>query len=286
MFLSRVFNPKVKMSQRAYQVGNAAIEFTMKRSMNFAYVMEFPKCGGSWVRNMLRTYRETDLYSYDRLVKRNEVIMGHRLYSPRFSKAIVVVRDPRDVYVSFYHYENSYERSDQNSILFNMFKHDRARPLRDDFYEYLKVKLLVKTHPWFFYSQFLDSWLSRPSICVVRYEDCLKEPEQQLIRMLRFLDDVIDLDRIVKTVEETSFESITKKKYGAARKTGDADNSKFHRKGVIGDWKNHFNEEACLLLEKVDGPSIRRLGYETDSSWVESFLEERIGAHCSLSASR
>lgn len=278
-FWSRVFNRKVKLSQRAFQVGNAVLEATMSRPLNIVHVVEFPKCGGSWVRNMLRTYRSTELFTYDRLVGRDEVVLTHRLYKRRYAKPIVLVRDPRDLYVSFYHYDNSYEYSDQNSVLFRHFKHDEARPIREDFYEYLHAKLLIKSHPWFFYSQFLDSWLSRPNVCVVRYEDCLLEPETQLIRMLRFLDDPIDLERVAETVADTSFQAITRKKYGDSRKAGEGDNSKFHRKGIAGDWKNHFNSDACRLLERVEGCSLRRLGYESDSRWVERFKEEQQRQH-------
>ena len=200
--------------------------------------------------------------------------MSHQLYRNRYARVIVVVRDPRDLFVSFYHYENSYEKSDQNSVLYESYSHDKTRPADEDFYAYLKAKLLIKSHPWFFYSQFLDAWLNRPDVCVIRYEDCLKEPEAQLIRMLRFAGDIIDLDRVSDTIAETSFKAITKKKYGKARNSGEQDNSKFHRKGTAGDWKNHFNEASCRLLETIEGSSLRRLGYEKDSSWIDSFIHD------------
>lgn len=274
MLWQQIFNPKVSLKQRLRQVANAGIEYSLGTSLDIAHVVEFPKCGGSWVRNMIRTYRNTELYTYDRLIGPREVIMAHRTYRSRYRQPIVVVRDPRDLYVSFYHYENSYEKSDGNSLLFKYFQHDKARPLQDDFYHYLSAKLLRQSHPWFFYSQFLDSWLNRPDVCVVRYEDCLKEPILQLVRMLRFLGDDIDIERVEKVVEETSFKAITKKRYGEERQAGHEDNTKFHRKGISGDWKNHFNEDSCRLLEMMEGTSLRRLGYESDSSWVDQIVRK------------
>lgn len=276
MLIRRIFNPKVSLQRRLLQVANAGIEYSLGRPLRIAHVVEFPKCGGSWIRNMIRTYRGTELFSDDRLIGAREVVMAHRTFHKRFRKPIVVVRDPRDLFVSFYHYENSYEKSDGNSALFEHFQHDKSRPLQEDFCLYLKAKLLWPFHPWFYYSQFLDSWLNRPGVCVVRYEDCLKEPVPQLVRMLRFLGDHVDLDRVKRTVEETSFKAITRARYGEAREAGQADNTKFHRKGIAGDWRNHFNEEACRLLEMVEGSSLRRLGYELDSFWVERFLDEPI----------
>ena len=274
MLKYRLFNPNVSLLQRGLQVTNAFLEVSLGKSWHLAHVLEFPKCGGSWVRNMIRTYRGTELFTYNRIIGKSEVVMAHRLYHRRFSHPIVVVRDPRDMYVSFYYYETVSEHSDSNSLLFRYFQHDPDRPVQDDFYEYLRIKLLKLTHPWFFYSQFLDSWLNRPDTCVVRYEDCLAEPENQLIRILRFLNDPVDFDKVGRTVEKTCFKSITKTKYGKSRSPGEEDNSRFHRKGISGDWKGHFNEKSCHLLEKMEGASLRRLGYELDSGWIERFTDE------------
>ncbi|MEO1576527.1 MAG: sulfotransferase domain-containing protein, partial [Pseudomonadota bacterium] len=123
-------------------------------------------------------------------------------------------------------------------------------------------------HPWFDYSQFLDDWLGRPGTCLVRFEDCLADAATELTRMLRYLDEPIDLDKINEVVEATSFKAITREKYAENRDAGQTDNSKFHRKGVAGDWKNHFNAEARALFEQIEGSSLRRLGYESDGSWV------------------
>lgn len=276
MFWYRVFNRKISLKQRGRQVVNYCLEQSVANQLNIAHVVEYPKCGGSWIRNMIRIYRETDLYTYNRIIRKNDVVMSHSLYQHRYGKPIVVVRDPRDVFVSFYHFENLYEKSDQNSVLFKYYQHDPERPLKEDFARYLRAKLMHVSHPWFFYSQFLDSWLNRPNTCVVRYEDCLKEPETQLVRMLRFLNDHVELDRISQTVEKTSFKAITKEKYGKSRDSGDEDNTKFHRKGISGDWKNHFNEEACQLLEKFEGTSLRRLGYEQDNTWVDKYVGKTV----------
>lgn len=274
MWSQRVFNRRVKLAQRFLHLSNAGIEAALSGPLHLAHVVEFPKCGGSWVRNMLRTYRDTDLFAHDRVLRHRDVIMVHRLYRRRFPRPIVVVRDPRDLYVSFYYYETAFERRDPSSVLFKYFHHDPQRLLQEDFHDYLRVKLLRLTHPWFFYSQFLDAWLKRAQVCVVRYEDCLAEPETQLIRMLRFLGDDIDLERVERTVQQTSFSAITQARYGQTRSPGEEDKTKFHRKGIAGDWRNHFNAASCRLLEKLEGTSLRRLGYEADAGWIERFLND------------
>lgn len=273
MLIYRALNPNIPISRRVLQLTNLLIEATLADPLSLAHVIEYPKCGGSWIRNMLRTYRGTSLFTYNRLLQKNEVILCHRRFTRRFRKPIVVVRDPRDMYVSFYHYENSFALSDQHSPIFKHFQHNPDRPIREDFYEYLKVRLLYSSHPWFHFSQFLDSWLNRTGICLIRYEDCLADPKSQLASMVRFVNDPLDMDRLAETVKQTSFTAITKQKYGASRNAGDADNSKFHRKGVSGDWKNHFNESSCKLFETIDGRSLKRLGYESDSRWIANFID-------------
>lgn len=271
MLKYRALNPNVSPAKRLLQLTNNSIEAALAHRLHLAHVVEYPKCGGSWVRNMVRTYRNQELFTYDRLLRRGDTILCHRLFSRNIKKAIVVVRDPRDMYVSFYHYENSFALRNRHSPLFEHFQHDPERPLREDFHAYLEAKLLHPSHPWFYFSQFLDAWLNRPGTCLVRYEDCLTEPATQLASIIRFLGDPLDLDRLAEAVAATSFSAVTKEKYGQARKAGEADNTKFHRKGVSGDWKNHFNGDSCRLIETIEGRSLRRLGYETDASWIEDF---------------
>ena len=38
--------------------------------------------------------------------------------------------------------------------------------------------------------------------------------------------------------------------------------AKFMRKGVIGDWKNHFDQEALDIFNELAGPMMENLGYQ------------------------
>jgi hypothetical protein len=273
MIWERIFNPNVSLKARSAQVANAILTPVLARSLRLTHVVEYPKSGGSWIRTMIRNYLGSEAYLHDRLLFRDAVIHTHRLYRRSFHRTVVVVRDPRDIFVSFYHHETHYEDREKQLSIGKYFEHDPNCPVEEDFADYLEAKLLHASHPWFYYSQFLDAWLNRPAVCVVRYEDFLKEPQTQLIRVIRFLNRPLSLEKIQEAVELNSFDYQTKVRYGEARERGVADNSKFLRKGVAGDWKNHFNPRSCELLEQVEGPSLRRLGYEDDAGWIERFLE-------------
>ena len=269
MRLERIFNPAIPLRVRAIQVTNVAIEWALAGPFDLVHVVEFPKCGGSWIRNMIRTYRGRRLFTGGSLIRPHDVVMAHRLYRRRYAKPIIVVRDPRDVYVSFYYYETAYEGRDRNASVFRHFTHDPDRPVQEDFSDYLQAKLQRPSHPWFYFREFLDAWLDREPSCLVRYEDCLEDPSAELTRMLRFIGEPIDEEQVHRVVEQTSFSAITKERYTQSRAAGQADNTKFHRKGTAGDWKAHFTRDSRSLFEEIEGGSLRRLGYESDSRWLE-----------------
>ena len=272
--VQKIFNKDVTLKNKIFYISNGALMPFLCKKLEIVHVVEFPKCGGSWVRNMIRTYMNKDLFINNRFISKNDVILSHRMFTSTYKNPVVVVRDPRDMYVSFYHYETNYKGRSNKPAIYDYFKHDPNRDPKDNFHEYLKAKMLYKSHPWFFYSQFVDSWVNIPNICFIRYEDCLKDAGKQLIKIMRHLDKTIDFVLINDTVSKTSFKSITKEKYGVSRVAGDADNSNFHRKGVAGDWENYFSRESCELFNKLEGRILVELGYEHDENWISGFLDK------------
>lgn len=271
--VQKIFNNDVSLKNKIYYITNGLLMPIVCEKLQIVHVVEFPKCGGSWVRNMLRTYMNKELFMNNRFVRRNDVILSHKKFTSTYKNPVVVVRDPRDMYVSFYHYETNYKERSKRPAIYDYYNHDPDRDVKEDFHNYLKVKMLHKSHPWFFYSQFIDGWLNRPNICLIKYEDCLRDASKELIKIARHLDIPIDFKKIESTVEKTSFKAITKEKYGVSRETGDTDNSKFHRKGVAGDWKNYFSKESCELFDRLEGRILIELGYETNEDWASEFID-------------
>jgi hypothetical protein len=44
-------------------------------------------------------------------------------------------------------------------------------------------------------------------------------------------------------------------------------------KGIVGDWKNYFNEKACNLIWEKEGWTLWTSGYEENKGWIDKFLE-------------
>jgi hypothetical protein len=96
----------------------------------------------------------------------------------------------------------------------------------------------------------------------VRYEDLLVRPNEEVERLLGFLGVDTDETLVEHCVRSASFEKLS-----MGRERGEEDPSSFYRKGVAGDWKNHFTGEDRRIFKEEAGELLIRLGYERDLDW-------------------
>ena len=96
----------------------------------------------------------------------------------------------------------------------------------------------------------------------VRYEDLLARPEELFAGMVAFLGADADPEIIGDIVRRNSFESRT-----GDRPLGTEDPKSFLRKGISGDWKNHFTERDRRVYGEEAGGLLVELCYEKDDSW-------------------
>lgn len=255
---------------------NEFISAALSRPFRLIHVVEYPKCGGSWLRNMLQSLRGGEAHTGEQLIRPGSIVQGHWVYRAWFPRPVVIVRDPRDVFVSYYYHETRYERREEQRSIDRYFRSDPKRPLREDFLAYLEAKLTHRTDPPFSYSEFLASWRSRRSVTWVRYEDLLENAERELTRVAAKVGLPTEEWMIRAAIERHSFEATTRRG-GHERRRGEADPRSFERKGVAGDWRNHFGKRACELIDKHEGWALRDLGYEGDASWIEEFAAAQAG---------
>ncbi len=258
------------MRQRVFQVVNGAIVAAAGRRLRISHVVEHPKSGGSWVRNMIQRYLGGRAYFSDRLIRPNTVIQSVRLYRSLYCNPIALFRDPRDIFVSYYYHE----LRGAEGIKTHGFEHDPEAARRDDFAHYLRCKLERPTHPRFRFVEFVDSWHDRPGVCNVRYEDFLSDAAGTLRKVVEFLGHTPDEARIAEVVDYHSFAKASARRGGKARRPGEENKKQFERKGIHGDWRNHFNQASCELMQRYEWTSLQRLGYEDDREWVTRFLDE------------
>jgi len=56
----------------------------------------------------------------------------------------------------------------------------------------------------------------------------------------------------------------------SGREPGSEDQTAELRKGIVGDWRNHFTREAAEVFERHAGKELLLLGYETSADWVST----------------
>lgn len=110
------------------------------------------------------------------------------------------------------------------------------------------------------YVKWIDSWHqyeNEPSCCIIRYEDLKEDTFNQMKTIFNHYGISLSDDKIKDIIEVNSF-----KKLSGGRKQGEQSKSSFFRKGISGDWKNHFDEDVISAFKKEMGNYIEKYGYE------------------------
>lgn len=96
----------------------------------------------------------------------------------------------------------------------------------------------------------------------LKYEDLVQDP-RRLQGLLEFLGVKSDLGTVDWIIDVCKFE-----RFAEGRKRGEADPNSEYRKGIIGDWRNHFTDRDKDQVKRSEaGRLLIELGYESDDSW-------------------
>lgn len=174
-----------------------------------------------------------------------------RVCSPRFVPYFIF-RDPRDVVVSHVFYVTDMEARHVHHDYYNSLP---------DFDSRLKVSILGRPDTNIEFPNIAErfapylSWLDRPEVLIIHFEDLIHARTQTLTRIADHLLVRAPLpatpQRILKSLES----SINPSK------------SPTFRSGKTGEWKKHFTEEHKKIFKEVAGDLLIKLGYERDSGW-------------------
>jgi hypothetical protein len=102
---------------------------------------------------------------------------------------------------------------------------------------------------------------------VIRYEELLGEPEIGLERMARFAEIPWDSERIHWAVSNAEFDAMRRVEAEKGRAFGSGEKFQFVRKGIVGDWVNHFEPAHKQLFKSYANQAMLRLGYVDDEHW-------------------
>jgi len=234
------------------------------------FLVSFPKSGNTWTRFLLANLRFPDKPAtwatidwmipdptgttkrdFDRM-PRPRIIKSHECFDPRYPRVIYIVRDPRDVVVSQYHY------------------HRKIRKIEDDspLEKFVTRFLLGDTCPHGSWGQNVATWLytceGSLRFLRLRYEDLIADTPRELAKVVSFLQLPAKPEQIVQAVERSSADrmrKLEKEQQHGLYKGSRADMS-FVRAAGSGGWRKDLPTDQVARLEAAWGPLMHHLGYE------------------------
>lgn len=228
------------------------------------FLVSYPKSGNTWVRFILSNLlndnpdKIVDFHTAVEFVpevgvhleqlnalQSPRIIKSHAPYVSEYPHVVYLVRDVRDVYVSYYHYLRKSSSPDQS------------------FSEFLRDETIWPC----LWNDHVCSWVDRENVLVVRYEDLLQDTVEVVTQILIFWDKrSFSPEEIEQAVAASSFDEMKKleRERGRPFKSRKAAQSAstFMRSGKRGDWRNWFDEDDKRFLWQRAGSVMQRLGYE------------------------
>lgn len=176
------------------------------------------------------------------------VIKTHDRYRPMiYRKAINIIRDGRDVMVSYYYY---FKRFNNFEGTFLDFLNTSPSPSKE-------------------WAEHVDSWLSAKEcdILYLRYENLRENTFREVQTILEFLNETRSPSEIQDTIKKSSFYLLSRNEIEKKPPPKPDKNSSFFRKGNIGDWKNIFGPEHISIFKREANWMLLKLGYEKSGDW-------------------
>ncbi len=243
-----------------------ALAHTLTRCFPMYVVNEYPRSGGSWVGEMLSDVFGVPFPRNRLPIIGPSILHGHMMHSWNMSNVLIVWRDGRDVLVSQY-YNSLFENDRGNSRLVRQCRSELGFDDYNDivknlpsFMEYVFTR---RRNPKISWVDFCNRWAACERSVHVKYESLRATPVEELCRVVSELSgQQLQKAKISEIVEKHSFQRVT------GRIPGEQNKESFLRNGVVGDWRNHFNEEAKRKFDGYAGEHLIRLGYEPNNDWV------------------
>lgn len=216
----------------------------------------FPKVGSTWVRYFLfnllcdnfdnTTNQNIDLmnekmpefanrsffknWEFERC---NRIIKTHQRFYPFFKNkpVLLLIRDPRDVMVSFYKYASSSNKYNYDKDISEMII-DR----RMGFESYMKH---------------YSSWRNEADL-IIKFEDLKKEPEKYFAHIAQFYGINATVSEISLAVKKSNITNMKIAERNSKKLSNEFSNkSNFIRSGSINQWEDFFTKDEIDLFNEL-----------------------------------
>jgi hypothetical protein len=241
------------------------------------YLVSYPRSGNTWTRFLLGNLLYPDPATFSniesrvaeiyfnpdhvlRRLPRPRLLKSHEAFHPNYPRVICIVRDPRDVAVSFYHHNV------------------KAKNIPDGYPmdEFIPRFIRAEFDPWWgSWADNVMSWIAMrqgsSNFLWMRYEDMQENPQGRLLQIARFLEQAgfgsIDIspEKLAQAVKLSSPERMRSLEKEATKSYAQLKNTRqdkpFVRSAKAGGWKLALSCESVGLIEEMWGATMQKLGY-------------------------
>lgn len=223
-----------------------------------AVVVSHAKSGRTWLATMLGAYERAAGTSLGVFFSHDNYIRDRRAQDARpwhaAKRLVLLVRDPGDVVVSFYHQWQHRMKPGKRWV--NDYP---AGPL--DLYEFAMHPRTGLPNLIAFMNRLAAETRGRDDVLRVRYEDLRSAPQQSLERLIRFVADELDVAAVRAAVEYGSFqnmqrlerENATDPRASTRLKPRDVSNPQSFkvRSGRVGGYRDSFTPAQVAVMDAL-----------------------------------
>jgi len=250
------------------------------------FLVSYPKSGNTWTRfliaNLVYPTRHPDFSNINELIPdpealskkrlnslpRPRILKSHQYFDPRYQKVIYIVRDPRDVVLSEYHFQI------KRRVIGEEF------PIADFVTRFLRNQL---GHPYGSWSENVASWLytrgSHPGFLLVQYEALLSQATREMGRIANFLGvegNPASLSHAIEQSSASRMRELEQKQAHLWSSTKDTRLDKpFVREAKAGGWHTELPQDCVARIEAAWGGLMTDIGYEVS---VPALVESSPGS--------
>ena len=253
------------------------------------FLVSYPRSGNTWSRFLIGNLvypqerltfanvesRVPEIYLFPdhvlRRLPRPRILKSHEYLDPRYPTVIYIIRDPRDVAVSVYHY--TIKRRGLPD----------GYPMNEFIPRFLAGEFFVDFGTW---EENVMSWYATKkanrSFLWLRYEDMLAHPEQELAKVARLLELPANPEALTRAVQYSSaseMRNLEKQQSHLWRLTQETRQDKpFVRAATAGSWKSALDAASAAAMEAAWGSTMRLFGYLPSTSRQENWQAESLDA--------
>jgi hypothetical protein len=249
-------------------------------------IVSYPRSGNTWTRFLIATLihrkEEVSFSNIERLVPdtslissralkripRPRMIKSHEYFDHRYPRIVYIVRDPRDVVLSFYNFQRKYGQIDDQMPL--------------DRYVTDFVEGRLNSASWGTWGENVASWFctrgKSNSFLLLRFEDMLRDTKRELNRLAIFLRVKTTDDELERAIANCSadrmrqLEKLEEDRWAA---------TKNHRKDIPfvgtakpGTWRERLPYSSIAQIETAWGDLMFSLGYPVTESLARANRSE------------